>query len=85
MLEVYPPGADHTGIYANTGSWVNEASEGYIGGTANQVRTFVVYTAAEWTGSNLDVVTLYQYNLSDDGTVYKAVRLGEESLDVGPG
>jgi UDP-2,3-diacylglucosamine pyrophosphatase LpxH len=84
MLEVYPPGANHTGIYANTGSWVNEASGGYIGGTAHQVRTFVVYTAGEWTGSDLDVVTLYQYNLSDDGTTYEAVKLAEESVYVGP-
>ena len=83
MLDVYPPGDQHTGIYANTGSWVNEASAGYIGGSAYNVRTFVVYTPAAWTGSNLDVVTLYQYNLSDDGTTYEAVKLAEESLNVG--
>jgi UDP-2,3-diacylglucosamine pyrophosphatase LpxH len=82
MLDVYPPGDQHTGIYANTGSWVNEASAGYIGGSAYKVRTFVVYRPAVWTGSDLDVVTLYQYNLSDDGTTYEAVKLAEESLDV---
>jgi len=43
----------------------------------------VVYTPAAWTGSNLDVVTLYQYNLSNDGTTYEAVKLAEESLNVG--
>jgi hypothetical protein len=84
MLGVYPPGdQQHTGIYANTGSWINEASAGYIGGSAYNVRTFVVYTPAAWTGSNLEVVTLYQYNLSDDGTTYEAVKLAEESLNVG--
>ena len=84
MLGVYPPGdQQHTGIYANTGSWINEASAGYIGGSAYNVRTFVVYTPAAWTGSNLDVVTLYQYNLSNDGTTYEAVKLAEESLNVG--
>ena len=83
MLDVYPPGDPHTGIYANTGSWVNEASAGYIGGSANNVRTFVVYSPAAWTGSNLDVVTLYQYNLSNDGATYEPVKLAEESLHVG--
>jgi len=29
------------------------------------------------------VVTLYQYNLSNDGANYEAVKLAEESLDVG--
>jgi len=43
----------------------------------------VVYAPAAWTGSDLDVVTLYQYNLSDDGVTYEAVKLAEESLDVG--
>ncbi|MBW1945062.1 MAG: metallophosphoesterase, partial [Deltaproteobacteria bacterium] len=84
MLDVFPPGENHTGIYANTGSWVNEASAGYIGGSADQVRTFVVYAPAAWTGSDLDVVTLYQYNLSNDGVTYEAVKLAEESLDVTP-
>ena len=51
MLEVHPPGKDHTSIYANTGSWVNEASAGYVGGSAYQVRTFVVYSPAVWTAS----------------------------------
>ena len=51
MIDVYPPGENHTGIYANTGSWVNEASAGYIGGSAYDVRTYVVYTPAAWTGS----------------------------------
>jgi len=83
MLDVFPPGEDHTSIYANTGSWVNETSAGYIGGTANDVRTFVVYAPAAWTDSDLDVVTLYQYNLSNDGANYEAVKLAEESLDVG--
>ena len=84
MLDVFPAGKNHTGIYANTGSWVNEASAGYMGGTAYQVRTFVVYAPAAWTGSELDVVTLYQYNLSKDGVTYEADKLTEESLDVTP-
>jgi len=43
----------------------------------------VVYSPAAWTGSDLDVVTLYQYNLSNDGTTYEPVKLAEESLQVG--
>ena len=31
MIDVYPPGESHTSIYANVGSWVNEASAGYRG------------------------------------------------------
>ncbi|MBW2671331.1 MAG: hypothetical protein JRD87_15930, partial [Deltaproteobacteria bacterium] len=37
MLDVYPPGDQHAGIYANTGSWINEASTGYLGGSAYKV------------------------------------------------
>lgn len=80
MLDVYPPGEDHTTIYANTGSWINETSAGFMGGSAYKVRTFVVYLPAAWTGSDLDVVTLYQYNLANDGDTYQAVKLAEESL-----
>lgn len=83
MLEVYPAVGKHTGIYANSGSWVNEASAGYIGGSANKVRTFVVLTPAAWTGSDLDVVTLYQYNPVNNGASYEAIKLAEESLDAG--
>jgi len=84
MIDVYPPGESHTSIYANAGSWVNEASAGYIGGSAYKVRTFVVYLPAAWTGSDLDVVTLYQYNLANDGDTYDALKLAEESLSVRP-
>jgi UDP-2,3-diacylglucosamine pyrophosphatase LpxH len=84
MLDVYPPGEDHTSIYANTGSWVNEASAGYMGGSASKVRTFVVYLPAVWTGSDLDVVTLYQYVLANDGDTYEALKLAEESISVRP-
>ncbi len=82
MLKVYPALGTPTGIYANTGSWVNEASAGYIGGCAYKVRTFVVISPAAWTGSDLDVVTLYQYNRAADETSWQAVKLAEESVDV---
>ena len=38
-----------------------------------------------WTGSELDVVTLYQYNLDSDnggqGTTYKPKWLAEENIE----
>ena len=82
MLKEYPAFGPPTGIYANSGSWVNEASAGYIGGCADKVRTVVVVSPAAWTGSDLDVVTLYQYSRTADKTSWQAVKLAEGSLDV---
>jgi len=81
MLSVYPPGKTYTGIYANTGSWVNADL------CSKPVRTFLVIKPGVWTGSELDVVTLYQYNLDsgsgnpDPGFV--PVRISEETIDRG--
>ena len=81
MLKVYPPGKQYTGIYANTGSWVNAEL------SSKQVRTFLVIKPGEWTGSDLDVVSLFQYNL-DSGSGnqnpdYIPVLISEESIDKG--
>jgi UDP-2,3-diacylglucosamine pyrophosphatase LpxH len=78
MLKVYPAGKQYTGIYANTGSWVNAEL------SSKQVRTFVVIKPGEWTGSELDVVSLYQYNL-DSGSGgtnpdFIPVLISEESI-----
>jgi UDP-2,3-diacylglucosamine pyrophosphatase LpxH len=78
MLKVYPSGKNYTGIYANTGSWVNAEL------TSKPVRTFLVIKPGAWTGSDLDVVSLYQYNLNsgsgnpDPG--YIPVLIAEESI-----
>ena len=81
MIKVYPAGKQYTGIYANTGSWVNENL------CNNPVRTFLVIKPGEWTGSDLDVVTLFQYNLdSGSGNTnpgYIPVLISEESIDRG--
>jgi len=79
MLQVYPPGKQYTGIYANTGSWVN-------GELCNKpVRTFLVIRPGKWTGSDLDVVSLFQYNLDDgNGKLspgFVPVLISEESID----
>ena len=81
MLKVYPSGKQYTGIYANTGSWVNaELSK-------NPVRTFLVIKPGEWTGSELDVVSLFQYNLDSGGgnpdPDFIPVLISEESIGRG--
>jgi hypothetical protein len=78
MVKVYPAGKQFTGIYANTGSWVNAEI------SSKPVRTFIVIKPGEWTGSDLDVVSLYQYNL-DSGSGnpdpgYVPVLVSEESI-----
>jgi UDP-2,3-diacylglucosamine pyrophosphatase LpxH len=79
MLKVYPAGKNYIGIYANTGSWVNAEL------SSKPVRTFLVIKPGEWTGSDLDVVSLYQYNL-DSGSGnpnpdYLPFLISEESID----
>ena len=79
MLKVYPPGKQYTGIYANTGSWVNAEL------CNKPVRTFLVIKPAEWTGSDLDVVSLFQYNLDsgsgDPNPDFVPVLISEESIE----
>ncbi len=77
MLKVYPAGVNYTGIYANTGSWVNAEL------CTKPVRTFLVIKPAEWTGSDLDVVSLYQYNFDsgNPNTGYTPVLISEESIN----
>ena len=74
-LDVYPPGKDYSGIYANTGSWVNASLCKY------PVRTYLVVWPGAWTGSDLDVVSLYQYNPGIGGQGYMPVLLDEESIE----
>ena len=79
MLKVYPAGNQYTAIYANTGSWVNAEL------TSKPVRTFLVIKPGEWTGSDLDIVSLFQYNL-DSGSGgsnpgYSPVLISEESIN----
>jgi predicted phosphodiesterase len=83
MLSVYPQEGMFTGIYANTGSWVNQDTKSYGGNISGDVRTFVVITPGKWSGSDLDVVSLYQYNPVTSGTGYEAVLLAEESIETG--
>ena len=78
MLKVYPEGNQYRGIYANTGSWVNAELSNH------PVRTFLVIKPGAWTGSDIDVVSLFQYNLDsgsgNPGTDYIPVLMAEESI-----
>jgi hypothetical protein len=51
------------------------------------VRTYLMIWPGQWTGSDLDIVSLYQYNLdSDSGDPnpdYIHTLLAEESIDIG--
>ncbi len=64
-------------VYANSGSWLDADASNY------KVRTFLSIKPAEWTGSQMDVVSLYQYNKDNEGDHnYKPVLLGEESVET---
>jgi hypothetical protein len=80
MLEVYPPGKQYTSIYANSGSWTNAND------CSHKVQTYLIINPAEWTGSDLDVVMLYQYNLDSNSDnpdpPYEPMLISEESIDV---
>lgn len=79
-IKVFPFGNYYTGIYANTGSWIDADQ------CSHKVRTFLIVGPGAWTGSDLDVVSLYQYNLDSDnggqGDTYKPQLLDEESIGI---
>jgi UDP-2,3-diacylglucosamine pyrophosphatase LpxH len=76
---VFPTEDNFTGIYANSGSWIDDDQ------CSHKVRTFLIISPGEMTGSELDIVSLYQYNInSDDGKqsgVFKPILLKEESIE----
>jgi UDP-2,3-diacylglucosamine pyrophosphatase LpxH len=77
-LTVYPAGSQYKRLYANSGSWVDQDK------CSKKVRTFLVIKPAAWSGSDLNVVMLYQYNPvppagSRDST-YVAELIAEENI-----
>ncbi len=75
-IKVFPFENNYTGIYANSGSWLDADQSKY------DVRTYLMISPGKWTGSDLDVVTLYQYNRdTENGDTYKPKRLAEESIE----
>jgi len=79
-LIAYPAGSHYTKLYANSGSWVDPDK------CTKKVRTFLTIQPAQWTGSDLHVVKLYQYNKSSEGQVsdstWVADLLEEENIPV---
>ncbi len=75
-IDVYPAGNQYAGIYANSGSWIDPDKCDY------DVRTYLVIKPAEWTGSDLDVVMLYQYNPESGGMggIYVSGLIAEENI-----
>ncbi len=61
-------------IYANSGSWIDADQSDY------EVRTFLLITPKAWTGSEIDVMGLYQYSKGQKGS-YIAELQSEESID----
>jgi len=76
-IDVYPAGNMYEGLYANSGSWIDADQCDY------DVRTYLVINPAEWTGSELDVVMLYQVNLdsSTPNGGYLSELLDEENIE----
>jgi UDP-2,3-diacylglucosamine pyrophosphatase LpxH len=60
-LKVYSSGSQKA-IYANSGTWWNEKLD-----AKKKARTYLAIRPGQWTGSDLDVVTLYQYNPGPGG------------------
>jgi len=81
MLEVYPNGPAYKSIYANSGTWIDKDQCSY------HVRTYLVITPGAWSGSDIDIVGLYQYNLDSNsgnqGSGYSPLLLAEESIPSG--
>jgi len=78
-LKVHKPlfKKEPTGIYANSGTWINKdfVSSDYA------TRTFLVINPGEWSTSELDIVTYYEYNLSTTQQgKYVPVRIKEENI-----
>ena len=81
MLEVYPSGKNYTSVYSNSGAWVDADVSSY------KVRTYLIISPGQWTGSEIDIVALYQYNFDSDGgnptPGFKPVLISEESIYTG--
>ncbi len=77
LMNVYPDNKDYTQVYVNTGSWVDADK------SPAAVRTFVVIKPADWTGSDISSVQLYQYNPDSSGFSPKLIK--EENIEPDSG
>jgi len=74
-LEVYPIGKDFSSIYANSGTWINDDCNG-----GHPSRTFLTIYPSDWSTSELDIVTYYQFNYNTTQGSYVPVRIKEENI-----
>lgn len=74
-MEVYPKGSGFKSIYANSGTWINDACT-----NSHPSRTFLTIYPGDWSTSELDIVTLYQFNYNSTQAKYVPVRLKEENI-----
>ncbi|MFK5856284.1 MAG: metallophosphoesterase [Bacteroidota bacterium] len=75
ILDVYKSDSKIVGIYANSGTWINQDCNG-----SNPTRTFLTIYPADWSTSELDIVTYYQFNFNTTQNKYAPVRIKEESI-----
>ena len=74
-IKVFPFKEYYTGIYANSGSWIDSDQSAY------KTRTFLIINPGHWSGSELDVVSLYQFNKDPEAkSTYNPVLLKEENI-----
>ncbi len=76
MIHVFPAGNAYTGIYANSGSWIDADK------CSHPVRTCLIIKPAKSTGSDINVVMLYQYNpqASGNANTFVPELMAEESI-----
>ncbi len=75
-IKVFPLEKHYTGIYANSGSWIDPDQSKY------KTRTFLIIEPAKWSDSEIDVVSLYQFNKDSENNPddYKPYLISEESI-----
>ncbi|PLX09206.1 MAG: hypothetical protein C0598_11875 [Marinilabiliales bacterium] len=75
-IKVFPFENAYTGIYANSGSWIDPDQSKY------NTRTFLIIEPAKWSDSEIDVVSLYQFNKDSENNTddYKPYLIKEESI-----
>jgi UDP-2,3-diacylglucosamine pyrophosphatase LpxH len=75
IVDVYKSDNKIVGIYANSGTWINDECNG-----SNPSRTFLTIYPGNWSTSELDIVTYYQYNFNSAEGKYVPVLIKEENI-----
>jgi UDP-2,3-diacylglucosamine pyrophosphatase LpxH len=75
ILDVHKSDNKIVGIYANSGTWINDDCNG-----GNPSRTFLTIYPGDWSTSELDIVTYYQFNFNTAQNKYVPIRIKEENI-----